>query len=656
MALIANMPPDNLRGLVVRERETCRRLLLPLGEEMKRTCWSLTLLLLPVPALLAQAPAPQVKAPVPQQPVYIYLYSRVTDQINLDVTEDRLRHLLPMIERLRSAHPEDHVSATILFSGAVSQALEESNAKTHIKDFILDYKKRGLIEIGYDGTDEPTYDHRPSVNLIGVGDPETRWLARAAADEKFLTEARDPITGVPIPGAVGGLEEMQRVFGEAACIRGASVGELLPPHIQETEAIGTPSGTAGSAAPPSQSAARRPPPSGPPPVALPLIVPEVGDWEIAPILRHYNTSAVMFGLPEANPGQLPGFKTSVWGVGQIMSPLPETAPEVYWSDNLLHTSEWAGGVKPVVRTVHGYEGADALKKFAAGIDRSKIQVVHMELANEQDYYKADFIKTAATPSLAYAYAHPNSPKAPIEERLSADEVNAAYGKEEAVLKWLTGEYLPANPGSRFVSNSDLKRMVAPSTGYSLSVTALQAALTDMLAKWGNDTFPPNYLLADGHYLSLAETFQVLTDSLAEFDRTGKLPQTVRVSRIFGPITMVPWHGSNVGEVSVAAIAKKCSEIDARLHDETANPMPNNTVPAVVEINGDQANAAQFLRMMAQAMVNPTPEAKVRIKMTYMSSDASSVFPKARPTADIGATWTLKPAPLEVGLLGSQASR
>ena len=136
------------------------------------------------------------------------------DQVNLDITEDRLRHLLPMIARYRSAHPDDHVSATILFSGAVSHALDQSNAKTHIKDFILDYKKRGVIEVGYDGTDEQTYEHRPMFKISENSGYEDRWKLREEADQKFLTEARDPVTGAPIPGAAGGLEEMQRVFGE----------------------------------------------------------------------------------------------------------------------------------------------------------------------------------------------------------------------------------------------------------------------------------------------------------------------------------------------------------------------------------------------------------------------------------------------------------
>jgi hypothetical protein len=230
--------------------------------------------------------------------------------------------------------------------------------------------------------------------------------------------------------------------------------------------------------------------------------------------------------------------------------------------------------------------------------------------------------------------------------LSADEVNAAYAKEDAELKWLTEDYFRSNAGSHFLASSDFERMTPPSTGYSISVAALQPALSKMLAKWGNDTFPPNYLLADGHYLSLADLFQVMTDALAEFDRTGKLPQSVKVMKVYGPIALQPSHGPNVGELTVARIAKECSEIAPRLHDDKADPMPHNSVPPGLIIDNTAINSAQFLRLMAQAMVNPAPDTKLGIRMTYMYNAISELLPRTRAITDTGAAWTFKPAPLE----------
>jgi hypothetical protein len=344
----------------------------------------------------------------------------------------------------------------------------------------------------------------------------------------------------------------------------------------------------------------------------------------------------------------------------MMSPAPDTSPELYWVNNVLHTAEWSGGLKPVARTLHGYEGADALKDFLTGMARAKVQIVHVELASEKDYLKPDFIKTwtnvtSSSPSLLYAYAHPDSPKLPADARLSSAEVNANYAKEDASLKWLTEDYLPANAGSHFVASSDFEHMTPPANGYSISVPALQTALSDWLRTWGINTFPPNYLLADGHYLSMAEAFQVMTDSLAEFDRTGKLPQSVKVVRVYGPIGLQPGHGPNNGVLSMARIAKECSTIAPALHDETADPMPHNSIPPGFVIDKIPMTSAQFLRMMAQAIVNPVPDAQLNLKMTYMFTGVSQLMPKTRSITDAGATWTFKPAPIEVPGV-SQAAR
>ncbi len=587
---------------------------------MKRLYWNLFLLFLTAPLLAAQTPAAT-------HPVYIYLYSRVTDHVNLDITEDRLRRLLPMIEHYRADHPEARVSATILFSGAASEALAQRNSKTGIKDFVLGYKKRGVIEVGYDGTDEPTYENRPMVRQIDNETAQERWLTRAAADEKLLTEGRNPLTGAPEPGSVGGLQAMQQVFGEASCITGASVG------VERQNPKADP----------------KMPGAGP----TPTVKPEIGDWEIVPVLRRYNTKAIMFGLPESNPAHIPGFNGSVMGIGRLMSPVPEASPDLFWADNILRSSESGGGGGHVIR---GYDGSGGLKDFMGKLDRSKIRILHMELGSEKDYLKPDFAKTALSASLSYAYAHPDNPTLPADARLTSDEVNAAYAKEESTLKWMVTDYFPANPGSSFVSSSDLQRMTPPSTGYSLSVETLRAELKQTLADWGNDTFPPSYIRIDGHYLSLADTFQVMTDALADFDRTGKLPETVKIAGTYGPIGMPNGHGPNIGDVTVASVAKVCSDLTKRLHDETANPMPKNTVPSVVAVDGIAMNAAQFLRLMAQAVVDPVPDAKLRVRMTYMYPGTAEIFPKTRAKEDTGSTWTFKPAPLQNPSQPTRASR
>jgi hypothetical protein len=580
---------------------------------------SLSLVALIGTALAAQAPpAPPANQASTAQPVYFYLYSKVTDHVNMDITEARLRRLLPMIEQYRKQNPQARVNATIFFTGAVSQALADQNKKTHIKDFVLRYKKMGIIEIGYDGIDEPTYDHRPSIDESIEQKPfQERWLERAGEDEKFLTEARDPLTGDARPGVAGGLKEMQEVFGPAACISGASVSEKLKTPLINGE---HPDRTI-----PYTSKA------------------EVGDWELVPVLRRYNTDAILFGFSAANRDYLPGYGTSVAEIGRIVSPEPDTAPEVFWADDVLRFSEAGGGGSRLV-SLNG--GLDPIKNATTKLDRSRIHIFHVELDNENDYLSGDFTKGKMfTPALAYAYAHPDKPQLPADAVLSSADVDSTHAKEEAALKWLIAEYLPTSAGNRIVSNSDLRRMTPASSGFTLTTAGLGAALKEIFADLGSANYLPPYFKVGGRYLSLAETFQVLTDALAEMNRTGKLPETVRVDRVYGPLGVPLSHGPNIGDVKVASITKTCADLDARLHDDTGYPMPKNTIPPMLTVDGIRMNAGQFLRLMAQAMLDPSPETTLQVRMTYMLTGAAHVFPKARNLEDVGATWTFKPAPL-----------
>jgi hypothetical protein len=570
-------------------------------------------------AVAAQVPPAQAAGQAPAaQPVYFYLYSKVTDHVNMDITEARLRRLLPMIEQFRKGNPQAHVSATIFFTGAVSQALADQNKKTHIKDFVLKYKKMGVIEIGYDGTDEPTYEHRPLIDeSIELKPLQERWLERASEDEKFLTEARDPLTGDPRPGVAGGLKEMQEVFGPAACISGASAGEKLDRPLVNVE---------------------HPDRSIPYPTRA-----EVGDWELVPVLRRYNTEAILFGLSAANRDYLPGYGGSVAEIGRIVSPEPDTAPELFWADDVLRFSEAGGGGS---RLVFLNGGLDPIKNATTKLDRFRIHIFHVELDNENDYLTSDFTKGKIfTPALAYAYAHPDKPPVPADARLSPADVDATHAKEDAALKWLITEYLPTTVGNRIVSNSDLRRMTPPSAGFALSTEELRIGLKRTFAELGDANYLPPYFPVGGRYLSVAETFQVLTDALAEMNRTGKLPETVHVERVYGPLGMAMGHGPNIGEVKVASITKTCADMDARLHDDTGYPIPKNTIPSMFTVDGIRMNAAQFLYLMAQALQDPSPEATLHVRMVYMLTEAAQAFPKARNLEDVGATWTFKPAPL-----------
>jgi hypothetical protein len=563
-----------------------------------------------------------------QQPVYIYLYARATDHVNLEITEDRLRHILPAVEQYRKAHPEAHVSATVLFSGAVSQAIEQRNAQTHILDFVKDYIQRGTIEAGYDGTDEPSYDHRPTLKFTSDQSPADRWKMRQTVADQFLAGARDPLTGLPVSGD-GGLKKMQEVFGPAAYIKGLEEAvETYRPPVK----IRPPVNERGAPVPGASFA----PVYG-------VFRESGGDTETLQMLRKYNTSAIMFGVPAANPGQLPGFGASSLHFGKIMGAAPDTAPEVYWQDYTLRISEAA----PPVHAVKALEGVEALKGVLDKADRATAHVVEVELAGPDNYLQTAFAKTAPNAAMKYAYDHPQSPKLPADAKSPDREIAAGWAKEDALLKWLADDFFRKNPGSRFTSNADLKKMAGESTGFTISTSGLRAELSDALKNLGNDTHPFSYVRVDGHYLSLAELFQAMTDELAEYHRSGKLPDSVKVIKVYGPFRLVTGHGPNTGELTAGDIERTCAEIAGPLHGEMGDEVPKNSIPPLLKINDIQLNPAQLIRLMGLAMANPAPETKLPIRMLYMLSEAGVALPKTRPLFDIGFVWTVKPAPLAV---------
>lgn len=586
-----------------------------------------TVLICALAAVSLSSMAYLAAAPVPQ-PVYIYLIAKVTDHVNLDVSEDRLRHLLPLVERYRQKKPDFHASAVVLFSGAASQALQERNARTHILDFVKDYIHRGVIEAGYDGTDEPTYDHRPTLNILGEASPEARWNKRRMVASQFLTEARDPLSGAPTVGT-GGLKAMQEVFGPAAFASGL---ELASESYRPPQKVTPPAGGLGA-----------PPPHATFAPAFGVFKEWGGDTETLQMLRPFNTTALMFGVPNANPAQLPGYREGIAHFGRLMAPAPDTVPELYWQDYKLRISEAA----PPVHIVKALEGVEALRGVLGQANRSTNQLVEVELGGLENYLRPEFAKTAPNAAVKYAYEHAQAPQLPTDLRRPAAEVEDGWAKEDAVLTWLAADYFPNNPGSRFVSNAELSKMAGAASGYTISTESLRTALSAALKNVGINTYLFDYLRVDDHYLSMAELFQVLVDEMTEFRRSGKLPQTVKTAEVYGPFRLVTGHGPNAGEITAGDLEALCETLDARLHQTSvnANGIPTNSVPPLVKLDGLDLNPAQMIRLMALALENPAPETKLPVRMAYMLGEASTIVPRTRPQFDTGFVWTLKPAQL-----------
>jgi hypothetical protein len=560
-----------------------------------RSC-ALTLLVLVATGQFVPAVSQTIQT-VAKQPVYVYLYCRLDDHFNSAITQERFKREVAVIERYRKEHPKYGMAALLQFTGASSQAFVDFNRTAGLQDTVLDGIRRGVLEAGYDGSGEPTYFVWPRPNFRNAKTLRDRWLARGEVADWFLTEFKEPLTGETVPGGSGGLKRTQEVFGEVASITGVTPWELG------------------------------------------------GDTEIVHQVRQHNQNAIMAGFPESKvwPAKnIHGYGGSVEGIGSLVSPEPDFAPEIFWQDGFLRSSNTSG---PKVHLLSAHAGPAALKKMLEGMDRSRLHVIRVELANIEMYLKPDFNRGVLDP-IRFAYDNPKLVTLPPGTTRSKDEIDAAFGREEELVRWLVTDFFPANPGSRFVSSSDLKRMSKMSVGTAIPRETLAKAVAGMLAEWkmtGNH--PPSFGRADGEYFSLADMFQMLATALAEFDRQGSLPASVPLNPVYGPLDFAQDQGPSQGTVTVASIAKACTQLAPPLNNTAWKPFPDNFVPSRVVVDGFNLNAAQFLYLMAEAFSSPSPEKKLNLRTCQMAHGPALVFPISRKLSEIGAVWTIKPARL-----------
>jgi hypothetical protein len=542
-------------------------------------------------------------AAAPPLPVYIFLTSTIDDPINTDISEDRIRRIIGMLEKYRGRTPSAGIGATLLFSGAMSEELEKHN---QLLDLLKTSLRSGLIQAGYDGSAEPTFFRHPALDTTGGATPEDHWNARLVLTERLLTAARNPLTGETLPTGSGGLKKMQEVLGPAAYIRGIylTLANMYHP-MQET---------------------------GP-------------DSEIVQVLQRYNTTAVMEGLADTNVAHAGSDNYRGWvdALSTALSQDPDTSPELFWQDGMLRSSEDG---KRDLRLFRASQGVDDFKKYLAGLDRSRIRIVHIQIGNQANHAKPNPARVRPDVPLFYAWTHPADPKYPAALRHSEAEIDAAYAKEDAVLNYLQSEFFAANPGSRFVSTADLKSMTPPAWGYELRMDSLRPAIQQMIAAWGDDKHPPRFLRVEGHYLSEADLFAVMADALAQMYRTGAMPTTVRVPHVFGPIRTAQPSSPTSGEVVAGSVARVSARLVEELNYDKWTPIPRNAVPSAVVINGLALNPAQFLRLMAEAVVAPSAETKLTIKPSEMFWGPEPIFYRRRPIGELGAAWTYKPAPIK----------
>jgi len=191
------------------------------------------------------------------------------------------------------------------------------------------------------------------------------------------------------------------------------------------------------------------------------------------------------------------------------------------------------------------------------------------------------------------------------------DVQLRRGKEQVenfrkVLEYLTREFIPNNPGSRFVSSKSLARMIISEKGKTVPIGHLAKAVEILLKEW--DGRPPKYikLLNEYEYFSIADMYQALEEALSYYNDNKTLPKTVRTTELYGPICDIeeaPLYRYEFFRISEEDILRVAKELNNKI---IANPAdnsglkPKNRIPHQVLLpNGYPVNAAEFLLLMAE---------------------------------------------------------
>lgn len=538
--------------------------------------------------------APPAAAP---QPVFIVLYTRFYDHSHPFPNNARIQRLIPLLDSLRAKYPDSGISSLLEFSGSMSQVFFEQNGSQHVVDKVKEAARRGSVEIGYTGEEEPSYLYRPKPDLLSAYTPEKRWIAQAEAAEHFLNDFKDPVTGRPTAGLTGGLKLMQDIFGPAAFIRGVS--ELV-----------------------------------------------AGDSAATHEVHRLNATAMMLGVPPSDTRRgIEGYGSSADAFARGVSPVPNTSPEVFWEDGALRLSSVS---RPDNRPHSTDDPLDILKKAFLGLDRSRVRVIALEVESYQRYLAKRADGSVLYDPMEWLYFHPDNPQFPptMKPFVVERDIAAADKRSDAVLNWLLQEYLPANPGSRFLSIHDLVKMAGPESPAEVTGDQIKLLASDFETRF--KPYPTrmiDYLRAGDEYFSAAQAFAVMAESLASADKTGSPLQTVRMRPVNGPIVVPNDMGPVKGTVTVRDVMHAAARVAPPLRETEWKEIPDNAIPPYVQTGPWHLNAAQFMRLMALTLLDPSPDRVLSISPMVLHSDLMFRYPKNTPIPDQGMGWTLKPAPL-----------
>jgi hypothetical protein len=164
------------------------------------------------------------------------------------------------------------------------------------------------------------------------------------------------------------------------------------------------------------------------------------------------------------------------------------------------------------------------------------------------------------------------------------------------LHHLVDEFLPDNPECRLVTAAEIPSLFKTQNTSELSRSEVREVVRTMASGWQDR--PPDYIAAAGENFSLVNAYEALAKMLTCFGADGQLPIAVSLSEWYGPIGEV----SDVGHADSGRLALDSILGAARAALRRAETLEPPRPPLMIQVAGQDLNAAEFLLVMARAFL------------------------------------------------------
>lgn len=204
---------------------------------------------------------------------------------------------------------------------------------------------------------------------------------------------------------------------------------------------------------------------------------------------------------------------------------------------------------------------------------------------------------------------------------------------ERLVRWVAW-----HPRLQVVTFEEILDRVADDRTKDVSRDALLKAARAVAAE---QTSPPDYIDLGGDTLSLADTFQVLAQSLQVFAETGRLPETAKARDLLGPTEA---HRSGLPQVAAAVEVPRVRGEDVVAAAVRVCAGMADRIPARIPVAGVELNPAEFLLAMARTVVTIGEDGKpmpLSLHAVDVLPDSVRQNRKADPLTRL-QFWTYKP--------------